>query len=223
MLKRVIAGALVVLLTGCASGAQNTPEPANPPVPTNPGATEPWQGEVFATQTAPPEDASVFPGATSVPTVIIDTGGLGATRDAWEAKHGPAASEQKYDGAGEATYEGDLLVKFDRRGIIISIAKDYNSGGMVNIDEAKSESVALIPGDAKLIYHFDHPTINPEGGLGIEPTVIVDIYNSPSLSTLFASGVWYGEDPGTFYVQHEQYPSEGSKIGAFLMELSTPP
>ena len=94
---------------------------------------------------------------------------------------------------------------------------------MVSLEEAKSESLKLIPGDAVHTYHFDHPTINPEGGLGIEPLVLVDLYNSKSLSTLFPLDAWFHDEPGTFYIEYEQYKSKGDQIGRFFMELSSPP
>jgi hypothetical protein len=215
-----------ILITACAAPRQNTEASGSRSTPVTTSISMPVSSEevIHVTEIPIPANTPILPFGTPTSIPIITSGGLGATRDAWEEKQGTAISvPSTYQGAYSAVYGGGLQVTSDFRGVLVSIGKDYKSKGMVSLDAAKLESLKLIPRDAVLTYHFDHPSTNPHGAGGVEPLVLVDIYNSTSLSTLFTLDEWFDKEPDTFYIQYEQYPSKGNQIGAFLMELSWPP
>jgi len=125
--------------------------------------------------------------STAAPSAI--QGGLGLTKNEWEAGH----TQTGKDVVG-AIYDDRFVVLFidDRAAYIEEQWTTENA-----ISEAEVELIAnqLIPADAMRV-----ETYSPEG----RPETIVHVYSSESLATLFSPDQWGGVDAGTFTVQYNQ-------------------
>lgn len=125
------------------------------------------------------------PPAPELPALA--SGGLGLSKPEWEQIYGPGAPTDRPD---LFWYQGIYLVGF-QEGNISSIERQWPPENAVIVDEARQQSVSLVPGDSQNLQSG-----NPEG----RPDLIVDLYSSPWLISRFSGGVWAGSQPGNFTV-----------------------
>jgi hypothetical protein len=136
----------------------------------------------------------------------IESGGLGLSRSRWERAHGGASSQD----SGYVNYtdeRGRYTINFmdDAAGYI---KRTYSDAAGVTLEEARSESRNLIPGDSRLIRTYSKGTHQ------------VDLYLSDSLKAIFHEDDWTGGKPGNFIVS---YSSDNGVVKSFVVGLGNNP
>ncbi len=136
------------------------------------------------------------------------SGGLGASRQDWEARHGAP------DGATNGLWrygEGRYLVMYQGERVQnLTCYPERYSGGVPPAD-ATEIAKALIPADAKLRSHR-HPYQDDAG--------YYDVYSSTSLAEQLPDGPWGDAAPGTFLVL---YKIEGGRAHTILVGTGSAP
>jgi hypothetical protein len=114
------------------------------------------------------------------------SGGLGLTRDEWEAAHGEPSRTSIF-----LEYAGGRLVVGLLEGNVWHIERVWPRGDAVSLEAARSDVSAYLPQDATQVQSVDR-------GDGR----IIDVFSSAQLSSRFASTAWNGGKSGTFSIQY---------------------
>jgi hypothetical protein len=114
------------------------------------------------------------------------SGGLGLTRDEWEAAHGEPTRSSIF-----LEYAGGRLVVGLLEGNVWHIERVWPRGDAVSLEAARAEASAYLPQDATQVQSVDR-------GDGR----IIDVYSSAQLPSRFASTAWNGGKTGTFSIQY---------------------
>jgi hypothetical protein len=131
--------------------------------------------------------AASAPTPTVVPTPGV--GGLGLSRDAWEAIHGQEPVGQVVDYEG-GTYS--VLYSNDASDAIVIGVNWYPPAPIASIDDARAIAETMLPTDVGSAVS------------GIDSTgFVVDDYSSPTLAPIFPSDspIWKGS-PGSCYIAY---------------------
>ena len=124
------------------------------------------------------------------PTVTnkdITSGGIGLSRAAWEAVHGPPGT----DPLGYIPYETGKYRLIYGNGNVWMIDVRCEPSSPVSLDAARAESKRLIPADA--VFVRTYVTSN-------SLRLLVDLYKSESLKSQFPADRWPGGEPGDIFV-----------------------
>lgn len=165
--------------------------------PTQPSASAP-----VATGLIP----TLAPSATAAPTAVApqvepDTfasGGLGLSREAWEATHGSGT-----ESAGFVLYENKSFAVLYLDNYVAQLEFGFDTPG--GVESARSVATALGPRDHKLIRTYTTDTDQ-----------LVDLYMSETLADRFPADAWINGEPGNFIVIYRRNVIDESVSGIVL-------
>jgi hypothetical protein len=197
--NRQTAGQTTAQVTAPASAEAETPI-----VDTEPGATEappateaPTEPPATEGPTSAPEPTieptiEPTPESTAVPTSApapAESGGIGLTREQWEAAHG-AGTEDPLLGVNYENGAYNVLFQPDPSGVdtVWILEQRFGREG-ISVEDARTISKLLLPDDSELVETYT-PT---EGRLA-------DLYMSEWLKGRFEADMFNNGEPGNFTV-----------------------
>lgn len=137
----------------------------------------------------------------------LESGGLGLSRTKWERLHGDLTNQD----SGYSYYKdetGQFIINF-MASRAAYIRRTYADPAGVNLEDARTESKKLMPGDAKLIRTY-YASAGP-----------VDLYFSDALKPIFPTDdYWINGEPGNFIVL---YFSNHGAVDSFVIGLGNNP
>ncbi len=161
-----------------------------------------------------------LPTTTPTPTPVSTpdvtpyaSGGLGLSRQTWEATHMPTGQGATLGGIPATLYDALYAVLFveDR---VAWIDRSWAAGSGATLAEAEALAGNLMPSDRLFIRVYYPPEL---GGAA------VNIYYSPSLAARFPADAWIGDSPGTFAAIFESNdPGDDALIERMIIMLNDP-
>lgn len=157
----------------------------------------------------PTPGPTATPTLTPIPAVELTpyaSGGLGLSRQTWNATHVPTGQGTTlgdipatiYDNLYAVLFVGERVAWIDRR---------WPADGGVSMAEAEALAGNLMPSDRLFIRVYYPPEL---GGAA------VNIYYSPSLAARFPDDAWIGDSPGTFAAVFE---NNGAGSNALIQRM----
>ena len=125
----------------------------------------------------------------------VRSGGIGLSRDDWEADHGPGDPGQSL-----VTYEGGAYSVAFEDDVVTFLELGWEDQGNVAFDEAEDEVEDLLPSDAELVETYFAPA-TAGGPISLQ----IQRYESDALEDLLAGGT--GDRTGGILVIYQETPA----------------